>query len=168
MPVAIPPTYVRLWNFTVNYNRKNKWVNLYNIVPTEMATRDKPTEEWGCNWEYLIVGMWHPVHQILTLFQIKEYNFLHSFFFFFFLLLLLFFSISIWYEYIRNSLINKKKENLLHSFWELGPVVQTPVSANPQLHFNPGFFFLLSKAPSLIILSSLFRVSNHQIVGKAN
>ena len=38
------------------------------------------------NWDgdkrqaHRLVGMWHPVHQILTLFQIKEYNFLHSFF----------------------------------------------------------------------------------------
>ena len=28
----------------------------------------------------------------------------------------------------------------------MGPVVRTPVSANPGLNFNPGFFFLLSKA----------------------
>ena len=126
-------------------------------------TRDKPTDGWGCNWEFLVKGMWHRVHQILTLFQIKEYNFLHSFFF-----LLLLFLISIWYVNIRNSLIKKKKKNFLHSIWELGPVVQTPVSVNSGLHFNPGFFFLLSKAPSLIILSSLFRVSNHQTVGKVN
>ena len=49
-----------------------------------------------------------------------------------------------------------------------GPVVRTPVSANPGLNFNPGFFFLLSKAHCRIIFSILFRVSNHQIEGKEN
>ena len=49
-----------------------------------------------------------------------------------------------------------------------GPVVRTPVSANPGLNFNPGFFFFLSKALSRMIFSILFRVSNHQIVGKDN
>ena len=48
----------------------------------------------------------------------------------------------------------------------LGPVVWTPVSANPG--FNPGFFFFLSKALCRIIFSLLFRVSNHQIIGKVN
>ena len=47
-----------------------------------------------------------------------------------------------------------------------GPVVRTPVSTNPGLNFNPAFFFLLSKALSRIIFCILFRVSNHQIVGK--
>ena len=50
----------------------------------------------------------------------------------------------------------------------LGPVVRKPVSANPGLNFNPGFFFCLSKALSRIIFSILFRISNHQIVGKDN
>ena len=49
-----------------------------------------------------------------------------------------------------------------------GPVVRTPVSANPGLNFNPGFPIFLSKALSGIIFSILFRVSNHQIVGKEN
>ena len=49
-----------------------------------------------------------------------------------------------------------------------GPVVRTPVSINPGLNFNPGFFFFLSKAHYGIIFSILFRVSNHQIVGKEN
>ena len=49
-----------------------------------------------------------------------------------------------------------------------GPVVWMPVSANPGLNFNPGFFFFLSKALSRIIFSILFRVSNHQIVDKEN
>ena len=49
-----------------------------------------------------------------------------------------------------------------------GPVVRTPVNANLGLNFNPGFFFLLSKALSGIIFCILCRVSNHQIVGKEN
>jgi len=49
-----------------------------------------------------------------------------------------------------------------------GPVVRTPVSANPGLNFNPGFFFFLSKALSRILFSILFRVTDHQIVGKEN
>ena len=57
MAVAIPPTYALLQNFLVSYNHKNKWVNLYNIAPIETVTRDKPTEGWGCNWEFLVVGM---------------------------------------------------------------------------------------------------------------
>ena len=47
-----------------------------------------------------------------------------------------------------------------------GPVVRTPVSANPELNFNPDFFFFLSKALSRIIFSFLFRASSHQIMGK--
>ena len=46
-----------------------------------------------------------------------------------------------------------------------GQVVRTPVSANPGLNFNPGFFFLLSKALSWIIFSNFFF---YQIVGKEN
>ena len=49
-----------------------------------------------------------------------------------------------------------------------GPVVRTPVSANPGLNFNPGFFFFLSKALSRIIFSILFKISNHHIEGKEN
>ena len=49
-----------------------------------------------------------------------------------------------------------------------GPVVRTPVSANPGLSFNPGCFIFLSKALSRIIFSFLFGVSNYQIVGKEN
>ena len=43
----------------------------------------------------------------------------------------------------------------------LGPVVRTPVSANPGLNFNPGSFIFLSKALSQVIFSFLLRVSNH-------
>ena len=49
-----------------------------------------------------------------------------------------------------------------------GPVVRTPVWANPGFNFNPGFFSFLSKALFQIISSILFRVSNHQILGKEN
>ena len=49
-----------------------------------------------------------------------------------------------------------------------GPVVRTPVSANPGFNFNPGFLFFLLKALYRVILSFLLRVSNHQIEGKVN
>ena len=49
-----------------------------------------------------------------------------------------------------------------------GPVVWKPISANPGLNFNLGFFFSSSKALPLIIFYIVFRVSNHQIVGKEN
>ena len=52
------------------------------------------------------------------------------------------------------------------SIYHQGPVVRTPVSANPGLNFNPGFFFFLSKALFRIIFSILFWVSNHQIIAK--
>ena len=58
--------------------------------------------------------------------------------------------------------------NLVCSHYRQGPVVRTPVSANPGLNFNPGFVFFLSKALSRIIFSILFRVSNHQIESKKN
>ena len=63
-----------------------------------------------------------------------------------------------------------KKHTVLFQFYgiNLGPVVGTPVSVNPGLNFNAGFFIFLSKALSWIIFSILFRVSNHQIVGKEN
>ena len=48
------------------------------------------------------------------------------------------------------------------------PVVRTQVSANLGLNFNLGLVFFLSKALSPIIFSILFKVSNHQIVGKEN
>ena len=63
----------------------------------------------------------------------------------------------------------KKMKNYQHAYViSQGPVVRTPVSANLGLNFNPGFFFFSSKALSRIIFYILFRVSNHQIVGKEN
>ena len=41
-----------------------------------------------------------------------------------------------------------------------GPVVRTPVNANPGLNFNLGFFFLSSKALSRVIFYILFISSN--------
>ena len=38
-----------------------------------------------------------------------------------------------------------------------GPVVRRPISANPGLNFNPGFYFFCSKAVFRIIFSTLFR-----------
>ena len=52
-----------------------------------------------------------------------------------------------------------------------GPVVRRPISANPGLNFNLGFFFFFffcSKAFSRIIFSILYSASNHQIVSKRN
>ena len=58
------------------------------------------------------------------------------------------------------------KKQPLWTLADQGPVVQMRVSTNLWLNFNLGFFFFLSKALSQIIFSILFRVSNHQIVGK--
>ena len=41
-----------------------------------------------------------------------------------------------------------------------GPVVRMPVSPNPGLNFNPGFFFFLSKALSQIIFSIFLAYPN--------
>ena len=61
---------------------------------------------------------------------------------------------------------NPSTPNRSGTYNPLGPVVRTPVSTNPGLNFDQAFFFLLSKALPRIIFSVLFRVSNHQIVGK--
>ena len=53
-------------------------------------------------------------------------------------------------------------------FEQLGPVLRRPISANPGLNFNLGFFFFCLKAFSWIRFFFLFRASNHQIVGKKN
>ena len=53
-------------------------------------------------------------------------------------------------------------------FRALGPVVRTPVSADPGLNFNPGFFFFIPKALSPDNFLYSFSISNHQIVGKEN
>ena len=56
--------------------------------------------------------------------------------------------------------------HVLMSCHPLSQVVRRPISANPGLNFNLGFFFFCSKAFSRIIFSILLRASNHQIVGK--
>ena len=48
------------------------------------------------------------------------------------------------------------------------PSCSSPVSANPGLNFNLGFFFFCSEAFSRIIFSIFFRPSTYQIVGKKN
>ena len=56
---------------------------------------------------------------------------------------------------IQHYLIQESKIQLCWMMLQLlaqGPVVQTMVSANLGLNFNPGFFFLLSKALSLFFL----------------
>ena len=47
-----------------------------------------------------------------------------------------------------------------------GPVVRTPVSANPGLNFNPRFFLFIKSTFWDNFLSILFGVSKYQIVGK--
>ena len=42
------------------------------------------------------------------------------------------------------------------------------LAVRTQVKFNPGFFFLCSKAFSQIIFSVIFRASNHQLVDKKN
>ena len=64
--------------------------------------------------------------------------------------------------------LNELLEMLFQFLFNLGPVVWTPVSANQGLNCNLQCFIFLSKALSQIIFSILFRVSNHQIVGKEN
>ena len=48
------------------------------------------------------------------------------------------------------------------------PVVRRPISSNPGLNFNPGFFFFCLKSFSRIIFSILFRASNHLIADQKN
>ena len=65
----------------------------------------------------------------------------------------------------KNNLHSPKKS------WTndlVGLFVWRPISANPGLHFNTGFFFFCSKAFSWVIFSILWRVSNLQIVEKKN
>ena len=45
-----------------------------------------------------------------------------------------------------------------------GPAVRRPVSAQPGVKFNSGFFSLSSKAFFQITFSVIFRASNHQLV----
>ena len=78
------------------------------------------------------------------------------------------FMISVKTVIARESGLRNRKNLACVQSGVLGPVVRTPVSANPGLNFNPGFFFLSSKAHCRIIFSILFRVSNHQIEGKEN
>ena len=56
-------------------------------------------------------------------------------------------------------------------FWEVclqGPVFQKPISTNPELNFNLGFYTSLFNSLFGIISSTLYGASNHQIVDKKN
>ena len=64
-------------------------------------------------------------------------------------------------EHIRVKNSNRQEENQ-------GPVVRRPISAQPGVKFNPGFFFLCSEAFSRIIFSVIFKASNHQLVDQKN
>ena len=50
----------------------------------------------------------------------------------------------------------------------LGPVVGGPISDNPGLNFNLGFFSFLLHFQSRIIFPILFRASNHQVADQKN
>ena len=77
---------------------------------------------------------------------------------------------------VGGPVVQNRYTGGLHLGWKAekqtnkqGPVVRTPVSANPGLNFNLGFVFFFSQVLSRIIFSIiLLRVSNHQIVGKEN
>ena len=47
-----------------------------------------------------------------------------------------------------------------------GPVVQRPISSNPELNFNPAFLISLFKSLFGKIFTILFRTSNDQIASK--
>ena len=49
---------------------------------------------------------------------------------------------------------------------QLSPVVQRPISPNPELNFNSGFFISLSKSLLGKIFTINFRTSNDQIASK--
>ena len=52
---------------------------------------------------------------------------------------------------------------------QLGPVtVRRPISAKPEVKFNPGFFFLFLKAFSRLIFSVIVKVFNNQLVKGLN
>ena len=56
-------------------------------------------------------------------------------------------------------------------FWltpDQRPVVRRPISSNPALNFNTGFFFFCLKAFSRIIFPLLFRAFNHLIADQKN
>ena len=53
-------------------------------------------------------------------------------------------------------------------FTELGPVVRRPISANPRLNFDLGFFITLLKCLFGIISCFLMRPSNSHILDKKN
>ena len=55
---------------------------------------------------------------------------------------------------------------LYHSVLQ-GPLVRRPISANPGLNLNPGFFFFCSKT-SRKNSPTIFRAKNHQIVDNKN
>ena len=59
--------------------------------------------------------------------------------------------------------ISDQKMLFSRPFSDLGPVVPGPISANPGLNFNPGYFFFCSKVFSPVISSLLFIASNHQL-----
>ena len=69
----------------------------------------------------------------------------------------------------KNENENKESVYINISPWEpeiQGPTVRRPISANPGLSFNLGFFIPLFKGLFHIVSSIPFRTFRHQIVGK--
>ena len=59
----------------------------------------------------------------------------------------------------QNTDVGYERDQCFSGLKPQGQVVGTPVSINPGLNFNPGFFFFLSKALSWIIFYISFRAS---------
>ena len=83
---------------------------------------------------------------------------------------------QVYYEIEENDIAQKMKVNkswllqMQKNFGRVvrGPVVRRPISAQPEVKFNPGFFFLCLKALSRIIFSAIFKVFKNQLVDKKN
>ena len=70
-----------------------------------------------------------------------------------------------------NIVVQRNADTVVWPRARLRPIVQRPISLNPGLNYNPGFFFFCSKALSQLIFSILVRVSNNdnnKIVDKKN
>ena len=74
----------------------------------------------------------------------------------------------IWQQILVPSNYYEASVRRRRNLTTLGLVVRKPISAQPGIKFNPGFFFLYSKGFSRIIFSVIFRASNHQLVDKKN
>ena len=76
------------------------------------------------------------------------------------------------FKYPKYDIICLTRERI-HRPWSpfsivLGPVFRKPISANPGLNFNLGFYTSLFDSLFGIIFSTLYGASNHQTVDKKN